>query len=142
MSLQKSVPALQIELRPSRYLLIFILISHLGALVLLLLLPVQLWAKLLVALLVLFSLTRQWQSHVHVYQHLRWDSQNQWWLSDQSGKNYAAALLPGSYVHPLMLVLRFKVQKRTCHLVLLPDSADPDLLRRLRVRLKQSAGNG
>ena len=138
MSSQKSVPALQIDLQPSRYLLAFILISHVGALVLLFLLPVALWIMLLLGSAILFSLYRQWRDYVPGYKSLRWDSLDQWWLMDQTGKAVAAQLLPGSYVHPLMLVLRYRVHRRVRSLVLLPDSADRDMLRRLRVRLKQA----
>ena len=138
MSSKKSVPALQINLRPSRYLLTFILISHSGALVLLFLLPMPWWLSLLMAVAVLFSLYRQWLLHVRGYQSLRWDSLDQWWLVEQDGDELSAQLLPGSYVHPLMMVLRFRVDHRVRSLVLLADSGDGDLLRRLRVRLKQS----
>jgi len=137
MSLKKSVPALQINLQPSHYLLAFILVSHGGALLLLFLLPVNLWLKLLVTLVVLFSLYRQWCEHGRGYTQLRWDSLDQWWLIEPGGDEFAAQLLPGSYVHPALLVLRFRVDHRVRSLVLLADSADGDLLRRLRVRLKQ-----
>jgi hypothetical protein len=138
MSLQKYVPALQIDLQPSRYLLAFILISHVGALVLLFFLPVALWIMLLLGIAILFSLYRQWRDSISGYKSLRWDSLDQWWLMDQTGDDVAVQLLSGGYVHPLMLVLRYRVSKRVCSLVLLPDSADRDMLRRLRVRLKQS----
>ena len=141
-SLKKSVPALQIRLRPSHKLLAFILVTHGGALLLLFFTPVDLWLHLLLAAAVLSSLYYNWHQHHPGYQALYWDSDDQWWLTGQNGDELVAELLPLAYVHPLILVLRFQVQGRARSLVLLPDSADGDLLRQLRVRLKQLIGTG
>ena len=137
MSSQKSAPALQIDLRPSRYLFIFILGNHGGALLLLLIAPLSLWLKFLLPVVVLVSLRHHCNRLRQGYNYLRWDSSGQWWLRDQAGNEVAMQLLPGSYVHPLMLVLRFSDGRGKCNLLLLPDSADRSLLRRLRVRIKQ-----
>ena len=137
MSSQKSAPALQIDLRPSRYLLIFILMNHGGALVLLALTPLALWLKFFLLVLILISLRHHYYRLRQGCNYLRWDSSDRWWLRDRTGHEVTMQLLPGSYVHPLMLVLRFSNGRRRWNLLLLPDSADASLLRQLRVRLKQ-----
>jgi len=83
MSSKKFVPAMQINLRASRYLLSFILISHSGALVLLFLLPIAWWLIVLLVIAVLLSLYWQWREHVRAYKSLRWNSLDQWWLVEQ-----------------------------------------------------------
>ena len=45
-------------------------------------------------------------------------------------------LLPGSFVSPGFCVVRLRAQSLTYYLVLLPDSATPDELRRLRLSLR------
>ena len=137
MSSQKYAPALQIDLQPSRYLFIFILGNHGGALLLLLIAPLSIWLKFMLPVAVLVSLRHHCNRLRQGFNYLRWDSSDQWWLRDQAGHEVAMQLLPGSYVHPLVLVLRFRQGKRRYNLLLLPDSADRSLLRRLRVRLKQ-----
>ena len=48
----------------------------------------------------------------------------------------SVALLPGSFVSPGFSVVRLRALASTYHLVLLPDSATPDELRRLRLSLR------
>ena len=99
MSSQKSVPALQIDLQPSRRLLTFILISHGGALALLMVLPVDLWLRILVAIIVLASLFFCWRDYGHGFKRLHWDSGNLWWLTDRADNTLAVQLAPASSGH-------------------------------------------
>jgi len=89
------------------------------------------------ACVVLLSLYRNWCRLTPKFPLLRWDSLGQWWLSDREGREYPANLLPGSYVHPWLIILRFRVISSIHDLVLTPDNVSPKLSRRLRVRLKQ-----
>ena len=78
---------------------------------------------------------------------LHWDSGNHWRLTLQAGCTIAAALLPGVFIQPWLVILRFKTEYgRTACVVLLSDMLDPDDFRRLRVRLltemKQLADSG
>ena len=45
-------------------------------------------------------------------------------------------IMPGSFVSPSLSVVRLRVQATTYPLVLFPDSATPDELRRLRLSLR------
>lgn len=54
-----------------------------------------------------------------------------------SGEQAEARLLPSTFVAPGLLVLNFRRgRRRFLAMVLLPDTLDPDLLQRLRVRLQ------
>jgi toxin CptA len=66
-----------------------------------------------------------------------WHPDGSWTLTLASGRALDARLLPSSYVSPSLVVLSFRCGRlRYCSLVLLPDNLQPDLLRRLRVRLR------
>ena len=66
---------------------------------------------------------------------LYWSIDGQWTLRTADARKRPARLL-GSYVHPGLIVLSFALGRlRRRSVVLLPDSADPEAIRRLRVRL-------
>ncbi len=61
---------------------------------------------------------------------------HRWAIETSAPKPVAAELLSSTYVHPLVLVLNFRVpsgQKRSR--ILLGDEVSPELLRKLRARL-------
>ena len=63
-----------------------------------------------------------------------------WRLETGSGATYPADLI-GGYAHPAIVILNFRLENgRRRSLTLLPDSADPDALRRLRVWLRTARG--
>jgi toxin CptA len=65
-----------------------------------------------------------------------WHAEGGWTLRDAAGGDSAAELLGSSFVHPVLLVLNFRLKqggRRTR--VLLGDELDPELMRRLRARL-------
>lgn len=65
-------------------------------------------------------------------------SNNEYVLAMGDKRYVQAVLRRGSYVHPLLLVLNFKLKRWPWYISvpLLTDSADEDVLRRLRVRLR------
>jgi len=66
-----------------------------------------------------------------------WEPDGTWTLTLVSGKQVEARLLPSTFVTPGLSVLNLRRGRwRSCAMVLLPDTLDPDLLRRLRVRLR------
>ncbi len=84
---------------------------------------------------------------------LTWHQDGKWTLHQASGENFEAELLGNSLVHQRLIVLNFAVQKelrrprlfesgpwhsRQAHRarVLLGDELEPELLRRLRARLR------
>ena len=139
MSSQKSVTPLRINRRRSRLLAGFILTTHGGAVVLLLVsLPV--WAGVLLSAGVMTSLVYTLNRHVLLrgptaYVDLNWDSEGNWTLLDRGGKAHQARLLRSSCLYVSLVILNFEVERRNHSVILLPDAIDKDTLRRLRVRL-------
>jgi len=65
-----------------------------------------------------------------------WDVQDEWRLTRRDGTTFYARLLPGSYLHPLLTVLNFKVTRwRRVSVVILPKRVDAERFRQLRVRM-------
>lgn len=65
------------------------------------------------------------------------DRDNLWWVRDRAGKETSIKLLPGAFVHPCMVVIRFAANdSKKYALILSDDNLDAETLRRLRVRLR------
>ena len=135
-----------IEIRSSRWLLLFILVTHMAATVVVFwLLSVSLWAvALLVA--VLFSGYQAWKRFVALNApqttvRLKMTATGRCTLYDPLGRCYPARLLGSSFISPRVTVLNFSLGHwRRRHLVLLPDNVDPEEVRRLRVCLRLGMG--
>lgn len=136
-----TLPPLELVPRPSRRLLALVLVSHLAALAAtgaLAMAPGWRWA---LAGLVLLSLGYQlwagvWRRAPWSVYAARWDALG-WQLTRRNGRALDARLLADSYVGVGLVVLNFRIGRlRRATLVLTADALDPDLLRRLRVRLR------
>lgn len=113
----------------------------------------------LVALLAVIWLVRMWDGAGYVYWLGAVALLLSWWWSNRclqpkyarlivyrdaslklglvaGAETHQAARLPGSVVHPWLIVLPLKVADKTHYLILAQDSATPDELRRLRVALR------
>lgn len=131
---------LRIRPRPSLRLASFLVLAHGGTLLLLWTLAVATGLKLAVAALVLLDMLHGWRRHVRrsgagVVDEVILQTGGQWLLQFPGREPLPAGLLPDSYVHPWLIVLRFRHRDGCCSLVLLPDMIDRDCHRRLRVRL-------
>ena len=132
---------LRLERRPSRYLLSALLAVHGMALLVMMPLPVVWWIKAPLALTVLaqgiVSCRRQLLfASAAAVQRLVWTGGGGWELFQRDGTGRRARLLPGSYIHPWLVILRFLTEDSCkCAVVLPCDSLDPDSHRRLRVQL-------
>lgn len=150
MSSPKSAPPLKVDLRPSRWLAGLILIAHGGALAVLVPLALPVWALAPLVGLITGSLVYTLKTHAMLrgpltIRRVVWDSDNDWLLHAASGEQLAVRLLPGSYVHPLLVILNFELETapqrggllntRRRSIVLAKDSADATTLRQLRARL-------
>ena len=153
MSSPKSAPPLKLDLRPSRWLASLILFAHGGALVVLVPLALPIWVLAPLVGLITGSLIYTLKTHAMLrgpltIRRVVWDSDNDWSLHAASGEQLAVRLLPGSYVHPLLVILNFELEapprgNSSRHLfstqrrsiVLAKDSADATTLRQLRARL-------
>lgn len=127
---------LNLKLWPSRQLAIFLVAGHglAGLSVWFSALPA--WACLLMDLLLLgalyFNLRRHWRAGIR---QLRFDGEG-WWLADRSGEQ-PLDLRGERLVTSWLIVLNFiTAAGRRIALVLPPDSASADDLRRLRVALR------
>lgn len=136
---------LRIEYRPSRTFFGFNLAVHAGALACTSVahLPHAL-ATAILCTLVAASAACEWRRYraqrnaLHpVWLHL--NARDAWWLIEAGADAQRLRLLAGAFVHPRLIVLRFSTAgsgRRT--FLLCADNADPDTLRRLRVRLRFS----
>jgi len=118
-----------------------LVVIHAGALVLVSTLPVLVLLKLIITVFVLLSL---WRTLNQVLLKQRaairqfvWGADDDWTLVAGDGQTKNAKLLPSSYVQSWMTVLNFDVGQRLrpYSVVLLADAIDPEMFRRLRVRL-------
>ncbi len=129
-------------LKPSKYLVTIYLLIHLGAIAILLLLPLAIWIKLLLFTFCVASLTfnlRQQalrlsaRSIVNFWQ----TSSGLWSLQDRQGRILSANLQGDSICTLYFVLLNFRLsrwQRRS--VIILPDAIHQDDLRRLRVLLR------
>ena len=144
MSSRRSEAALVVKLHTSLKMLVVIVMMHSLALLMLWPLYQRLGLFVLLFIPVLFvSLVRGVSRHAllkgkYAVTEIILKSNNEYVLA-MSGERYVQAVLRrGSYVHPLLLMLNFKLKRWPWYVSvpLLTDSADEDVLRRLRVRLR------
>jgi len=138
----KQRPPLRIRPRTSRRLAVFLLTIHFTAMAVVFALPLNgyLRAGLVVSVLVALA----YSAGVHLLylvssavREATWGSDGAWILTLVSGEQIEARLLPSTYVTGNLLVLNFhRARWWSRSLVLLPDSLDGNLLRRLRARLR------
>ena len=149
MSSIKSLAPFRITPRRSLWLAALLLFMHIGASIIIILLPLPVWAKALPGAVLAINL---WFTlSTHILRHSKtaivealWDGDGQWTISTADGQEREGRLLPGSYVSTGLIILRFALESnwRRCALVLLPDSLDAATLRQLRVRLLHGADQG
>ena len=132
-------PELRIPLSPSRRLLCALLLLHAAALAAPWCANLHDWLRALLALFVFFSLLRAWPV-VWWRGDLALEGRAGVWSLRRDGESQAVALLPDSTVWSWMVVLRLRSADGVRSLVLLPDSAMPADLRRLRMRLRLCEG--
>jgi hypothetical protein len=140
MSWNRSAPLIDLELRPSRRLAAFLILAHGLAAAAVLAAGAPLWLRLSLAVAVAGSLFYQLRAGVMGRGAIRravWYPDGEWAVIDARGRSLAADLLPGVVSLPWLVLLRLKPLRggRVRTLLLASDSADADVLRRLRVRL-------
>lgn len=146
MSSTKYASPLRLEIQRSQKLLSLLLVTHLGAFMLIWTLTIAIQWQLLLALIILGSLFYYTKAYYlltspNAVVHAIWDADENWHLSLANGSIISARLLPDTYIHPWLVVLNFICQdpSKKYSLPLLPDSLDANTLRRLRVRLRTSS---
>lgn len=144
MSSARFATPLSLELRRSPRLAAVLVFTHAVSLATLFASSVFAWwlvGALSVALLLSLwrSVSRYaWLSAANAVVGALWDETDHWVLELRSGTLLDAELAGDTYISPPVLVLRFVLDAGgRRHVVVLGDMADPDTLRRLRVRLRQ-----
>lgn len=139
--LHKYATPLLLEPGPSRVLLVWLLLSHALAILMLPLLSLPWWAGLIILLAMLFSLWRAIRLHISMAHPnavcaVEWLDAHVCQLRLSSGQEIKTRLMPQVFMLPWLVIMHFKGDGgRTHHLVLLPDMLEKRLFRRLRVRL-------
>ena len=135
-------PALVIRPGVSRRLTLLVLVTHGLTLAAIAFLPLPLLGRVGLALAVLLgcalSLTGAvWHLGPWGLRELVWQADGHWCLIQGDGRQREGSLLGSTYVSPALVVLNFRCGRwQYRSLVLMPDNLEPDLLRRLRVRLR------
>lgn len=133
---------LRFERHTSSSLLTALMVVHGLALSVTPLLPVAWWLKVPLALAIALQWRVGWRRQVSLTSPsavtgMVWTGGDNWELSGGDGAIRQARLLPGCYVHPRLVVLRFAAEDGHARAAVLPaDGLDPDSHRRLRVQLQ------
>lgn len=136
-----SATPLTLELKPSRWLALYVLCVYAAAVLVIVILPVAFLVKCGALLVSLLSCALTYQRRVnlrsrHAIVGLNRHTDGSWQLRLTDGNTHQASLLPDSYLHPELLVLNFRLGSgKRRSVVLVRDSADATSLRRLRVGL-------
>jgi hypothetical protein len=137
----KYATPLSLEPRRSRQLGVLVAVVHGGALLVLPFTGLPQPVMAAIALGVAGSFLRAWRTQVSLtgpaaIRRLRWGEGNDWELTRQDGTTLHTSLQPRVFIHPRLVILRFRKSPwRTDSVVLTSDRLDPDLFRKLRVRL-------
>jgi toxin CptA len=141
MSSTGSAPFLALDLAPSRRLLIGLGFLHLLALSSLFVMSLPWWAKLSLGVLIGGSGWLNYTRYGNVQSHrfiarLQRAADGQWLVCHADGRE-SAARLTGSYAHPQLVIVNFAVGRWSrISIIILPDSAPGEQIRRLRVFLR------
>ena len=141
-------PALVIRPGVSRRLALLVLVVHGLTLATVPLLPLALSGRAGLALALLSGCALSlggavWHRWPWSLREAVWWPDGAWSLIQGDGRERDGRLLGSTYVSPALVVLNFRCGRwRTPSLVLLPDNLEPDLLRRLRVRLRLEGRGG
>ena len=133
--------SIRLKVKPGIRLAVVFIVIHAGAVTGLIYTGLPVPVRGLTALLIVINLLDLF--HVYIWQaaasspvEIYLDYNDVWWLTYKSGKTCKVNLISGSYVHPLLIILRFKHEFKRPVIILTPDVINNDLLRRLRVRLR------
>ncbi len=141
-------PALVIRPGVSRRLALLVLVVHGLTLATVPFLPLALAGRAGLALALLSGCALSlggavWHRWPWSLREVVWWPDGAWSLIQGDGRERDGRLLGSTYVSPALVVLNFRCGRwRTASLVLLADNLEPDLLRRLRVRLRLEGRGG
>lgn len=131
---------IHITYRPPRWLAGALLAIHTATIICIFLTPVPILLQTVMIIAVAGSCIYYWRiffvrKDLPAPVQLILSIKDVWTLVDSNGERNVQ-LLPESLVHPALVVLRFKDDRRTRAFILTPGTVNRDILRRLRVRLR------
>ena len=143
MSSQKYAAPLALEISVSWLFATILLVAHGIALILVFLIPQlpMVVSSILAAALAVhagFSVSRHALLRAQrSVVRLLWNAADVWSLTFRDGTTTEAQLLSGSFVHPILTVLNFRITRwRRVSVVIFPGRVDAEIFRKLRVRLR------
>ncbi len=120
----------------------FLVLAHATAAVALAYIDLQAPVRVLLGLMIAVSLYRNLRVYVLLSAprsllRLVWEVSGKWRVWDAFGREHEATLAPDCFVNSKLVILSLKLEGLGRRVVLLlPDSLDSEVLRRLRVRLR------
>ncbi len=135
--LKKSELPLVIEVKQSRYLLIFIVTVHGLALLSVFFLAISLWIKISMLCLIMICLlsyrhTYQQKKFCYIFRHTK---EFGWELSDGSGFS-AIRILNSSVITLFIIILHIEYNSKKISILICKDAVTTEIYRRLLVTLK------
>lgn len=132
---------LRIEIYPPKWLATGLIVSHLGAVVILGKVEFPTVIKIFLIIVIIISLVYFFRLYIlqmskRSLLELILNDKEEWYLTLVSGETIKVELRPGAFVHPLLVILPFRHGIYFPTVILTPSSVDQDTFRRLRVRLK------
>lgn len=136
---------IKLRLQPSKWIIIAIVLIHLGALSSLYFADIHSHILLALCLLVLLSLFNCYYRFIYLqgispatgrYADLLLNDKDEWFISNKDRGMSLVTLSSESYVHSALVVLNFKQGRAKRSVILTADTVPADTFRRLRVRLR------
>lgn len=127
-------------LMPSRIITATVCFMYIGAVVCVHFSGIPLSLKWIMSFILLFSLIYWYYIAVYRLERkpvdLLLNDKNEWYMSNPQGEMDLAELLPGAFVHNMLLVLTLRQGKFNRHIILFVDNLSRQTFRRLSTRLR------
>ncbi|MEE8482142.1 MAG: protein YgfX [Acidiferrobacterales bacterium] len=140
-----SVTKILVTLHPSPLIGAVMLLTHMSAFAVLFWIDIAIWAKLVLAILVLVSLADVFKRVVlrragHAVTTIELDSENNMKLIYRSGRQARVSRLRSTFISPVVTLFTVEVENKIIpqSLVIAFDAVDKEQFRQLRVKLKKA----
>ena len=131
---------IRIEYQPPSRLLHFLTLTHAMAIISLFVAAVPAWLRCLLCLGIVVSYFYYRHSYYYTKNNsirLNLSAANEWICIVEQNSVQPLRLLTGSFVHPELIIMRFIMNSgKLINVILVTENCDPNMHRRLRVRLR------